>query len=77
MKNISLALFAALILLGWTSLAAGVIAVFAGDPQFSSHVKAPVQQQAPELGPQDLAPMYSGAPCPTDQKPDASVPCEA
>ena len=76
MKNTSLALFAALILLGWTSLAAGVIAVFAGDPEFSSHVKPPALQ-APELPPKDLAPMYSGAPCPTDQEPDASVPCEA
>jgi hypothetical protein len=70
MKNTTLVLFAALILIGWTLLAAGVIAVFAGQPDASMrshhHVEKP------------QAPMLSDAPCPLfDENPDASVPCPA
>ena len=74
MKNTSLALFAALILLGWTSLAAGVIAVFAGQPEFSTQVH---QHVVPEAAPKKLAPLYSDVPCEPDSSLDASVPCEA
>ena len=45
--NLSLALFAALILLGWTALAAGVIAVFAGEPQVSSHYQPQAEPTPP------------------------------
>ncbi len=71
--NLSLALFAALILLGWTALAAGVIAVFAGEPQVSSHYQ---QRGAPVLAPALVS--DSEAPCPMRvEVPDASVPCSA
>lgn len=47
MNNRALLLFAVLVLVGWTALAAGVIAVFAGEPNASMqshhHVKPPVQ----------------------------------
>lgn len=69
MKNTSLALFAALIILGWTSLAAGVIAVFAGQPDVSA--RAHRHEPAPE--PLQL---LTDAPCPTEVL-DASVPCPA
>ncbi|MDP1826912.1 MAG: hypothetical protein Q8L48_26805 [Archangium sp.] len=70
MKNTSLALFAALILVGWTSLAAGVIAVFAGQPDVSSraHRHVPAEQPVQQL--------LTDAPCPTEAV-DASVPCPA
>jgi hypothetical protein len=64
MKNSSLALFAAVILIGWTSMAAGVIATFAGQPAFSSRahqhheVVAPVEVDSP-------APLYSNSAAPT------------
>ena len=71
--NLTLALFAALILLGWTSLAAGVIAVFAGEPEVSSHVH---QHAAPEPSPALLS--DSDTPCPLRvEVPDASVPWSA
>ena len=70
--NLSLALFAALILLGWTALAAGVIAVFAGEPQVSSHYQQPVEPTA------EPALVSDSAPCPMRvETPDASVPCSA
>ena len=75
MKTTTLILFALLILIGWTSLAAGVLAAFAGEPNVSmrthQHELAP-----PERVPTE--PLYSGRPCPNvgDQTPDASVPCE-
>ncbi|MFZ5443432.1 MAG: hypothetical protein ACOZQL_25720 [Myxococcota bacterium] len=76
MKNLPLALFAALILLGWTALAAGVIAVFAADPTASSrkhdHV---VPAHGFEI---ESTPLLSDAPCPTKPEAlDGSVPCEA
>ncbi|MDP2275685.1 MAG: hypothetical protein Q8N23_03245 [Archangium sp.] len=71
MKNISLAVFAALILLGWTALAAGVIAVFAGQPTVST-------QLHPHEPPPEPPALFSDAPCPTGvPPPDASVPCSA
>lgn len=75
MKNTTLILFALLILVGWTALAAGVFAVFAGEPDFSRRAHQHQEQVAPL--PQE--PLYSGRPCeqPGDQTPDASVPCEA
>lgn len=76
MKNTSLALFAALILLGWTSLAAGVIAVFAGQPDVSA--RAHQHEAPPTPVPHREPALFSDAPpCPVDQSPDASVPCEA
>ncbi len=76
MKNLSLALFAALILLGWTALAAGVIAVFAGQPTVSTRVHPHELPPEPPEPPALLS--DSDAPCPTgDQLPDASVPCSA
>ena len=75
MKTFSLPLFAAVILLGWTALAAGVIAVFAGQPTISS------KPHPHELPPQPEPPALfsdSEAPCPAgEQSPDASVPCSA
>lgn len=73
MKNTTLLLFALLILVGWTSLAAGVIAVFHGAPDAS--MRAHQHELAPVL-PEE--PLYSGRPCPSGsgQTPDASVPCE-
>ena len=71
--NLTLALFAALILVGWTSLAAGVIAVFAGEPKVSTHVH---QHVAPEVAPAFVS--DSETPCPLRvEVPDASVPCSA
>lgn len=71
MKNLSLTLFAALILLGWTTLAAGVIAVFAGQPTLST-------KPHPHEAPPEPPALFSDAPCPTgEQPPDASVPCSA
>jgi hypothetical protein len=58
MKNTTLALFAALILLGWTSLAAGVIAVFAGQPDVSARA------HSHELAPEPVQ-LFTDAPCPT------------
>lgn len=59
MKNSSLVLFAAVILLGWTSLAAGLIASFAGQPAFVSrahgHQPAPTEVSVP-------GPLYSNVP---------------
>jgi hypothetical protein len=69
MKNTSLALFAALILFGWTSLAAGVIAVLAGQPDFS--------RRAHQHAPAEPIQLLTDAPCPTGQPLDASVPCPA
>ena len=76
MKNSSLVLFAALILLGWTSLAAGVIAAFAAEPTVSMkvHPHEPPQPAQPRPA------LYSDSegPCPAvTEAPDASVPCEA
>lgn len=72
MKNTSLALFAALILLGWTSLAAGVIAVFAGQPEVSAR---PHQHEPPPAPP---ALFSDRPPCPIGvEAPDASIPCSA
>lgn len=71
--NLTLAFFAALILLGWTSLAAGVIAVFAGEPTVSSHVHP---HKTPAVEPALLS--DSETPCPLRvEAPDASVPCSA
>jgi hypothetical protein len=75
MKNTSLALFAALILLGWTALATGVIAVFAGAPEVTSkahsHGPQPVVTEEPAL-------FSDSKPCPAVPEPvDASVPCSA
>lgn len=59
MKTTSLALFAALVLFGWTSLAAGALAVLFADPAFSSrphqHQVAPVPE--PEQAPLKSAPL--------------------
>jgi hypothetical protein len=75
MKNTTLILFALLILLGWTSLAAGVLATFNAEPHFSTRAH-PHQVAPPPAAPE--APLYSGRPCPTggDQTPDASVLCD-
>lgn len=58
MKNTALALFASLIFFGWTALAAGVIAGFAGAPALATHAHrhhdAPVRAVEP-------APLYSDA----------------
>ena len=71
MKNSSLALFAALILVGWTSLAAGVLAIFAGQPDVSAHAHRHERAAAPPM-------LFSFMPGPTDSEPpDASVPCPA
>lgn len=72
MKNTSLALFAALILLGWTSLAAGVIAAFAGQPDISMKV----HPHEPPPAPPALLSGSEGCP-PVTETPDASVPCSA
>ena len=76
MKNSTLALFAALILFGWTSLAAGVIAVFAGQADFSARVHHHGLPPAPE--PSDVdgpAPLLSDIPCPPPV--DPADPCPA
>ena len=59
MKNSSLVVFAAIILVGWTSLAAGVIASLAGEPAFVSHAHG--HQGAPEEV-SVPGPLYSNAP---------------
>lgn len=56
MNHTALALFASLILFGWTSLAAGVIATFAGQPGFSSHAHRHV------VVPSESAPLVAAAP---------------
>ena len=73
MKNTTLILFALLILLGWTALAAGVFAAFAGAPDVSTRAH---QHQLVPVVPEE--PLYSGRPCKPAgaQTPDASVPCE-
>lgn len=75
MKNTTLILFALLILIGWTSLAAGVIAVLAGEPTVSMRTHQHQLAPPPRV---PVEPLYSGRPCPNggDQTPDASVPCE-
>lgn len=81
MSNKTIVLFAVLVVVGWTTLAAGVIAVFQGEPTVSvqshHHVKPP-QPKAPE------GPMLSedcggdGSECHCDQVGlDGSVPCSA
>lgn len=67
MKTSSLIAFAALILLGWTTLAGGVIAVFAGDPTASQRSHSHVEEVAPTP--------HDDAPCVADKAADASVPC--
>ncbi len=75
MKNTTLALFAVLVLLGWTTLAAGVIASFAGQADVSLKVYRPIEPRGgPGAEPERL---ISDAPCPLDGSPDASVPCPA
>ncbi len=57
MKNTTLALFASLIFFGWTALAAGVLAGFAGAPALATQAHrhdAPVMVEEP-------APLYSDA----------------
>ncbi len=73
MKNISLISFALLILIGWTALAMGVIAAFAGAPEVSTRSH---RHPLPPWVPPD--PLISGRPCPATgtQTSDASVPCE-
>ena len=73
MKNSTLFLFSLLILVGWTALAAGVFAVFAGEPEVSMQVH---QHEVTPVPPEE--PLFSGRPCPPagSQTPDASVPCE-
>ncbi|MGV3622376.1 MAG: hypothetical protein ACO1OB_16280 [Archangium sp.] len=74
MKTPSLIAFGAVILIGWTSLAGGVIAVFAGDPAASRKSHDHVEEVAPL---KDQGPLISDAPCAFDVAPDASVPCPA
>lgn len=74
MKTPSLIVFGAVILIGWTSLAGGVIAVFAGDPASSHKSHTHQEEIAPTL---DQGPLISDAPCAFDAAPDASVPCPA
>lgn len=74
MKTPSLIVFGAVILVGWTSLAGGVIAAFAGDPA-ASHKSHTHQEEAAPV--EDQGPLISDAPCAFDVVPDASVPCPA
>lgn len=75
MKTLVLPLFAALILLGWTALAAGAIAALAGEPDFVSQRHHHRATPAPTPEP---PPLISGTPpCDAASSRDASVPCEA
>lgn len=75
MKNISLALFVTLMLLGWTALVGGVIAVLAADPAASWHKHDHV---IPNHGVEPPAtPLLSDAPCPLGERPDAAGLCPA
>ncbi len=75
MKTLPLALFAALILLGWTGLAAGVIAAFAGEPGVTSQAH---QHQLEVHGVKPEPQLLSETPpCPLEQAVDGSVPCSA
>jgi hypothetical protein len=76
MKNLSLIAFALMILLGWTAVAAGMIAALAGEPNVITrqhdHKIAPL--------PEGTTPsLYSRVPCPVvpAEGMDGSVPCEA
>lgn len=64
MKTPSLIAFGALILIGWTTLAGGVIAVFAGDSAAS---------RKPHLHQERVVPHVEEAPLMSDA-PDAAVP---
>lgn len=66
--------FGALILIGWTTLAGGVIAVFAADPAASRKSHQHFEQPAP-VAPE--APLMSDAPCDQSGALDGSVPCPA
>lgn len=74
MKTISLALFSAVILLGWTSLAAGALASLAGAP---AAVNKPHRHQVPKKPVVEPAPLLSDAPCHLDGASHAAVPCSA
>lgn len=72
----TIALFAALMLVGWTLVAGGVIAMFAAEPAVSSRAHThELELDAPTL----RAPMYSGDdPCLGSAAGlDAAVPCPA
>lgn len=76
MKTLALPLFAALILLGWTALAAGAIAALAGEPDFVSQRHQ--HRAAPPPVAEEPAPLISGTPqCDPATSTDASVPCGA
>lgn len=72
----TLILFGALVLLGWTTLAAGVIAVFEGEPTVSMKTykqpKPAVVEENDETGP-----LLSDCPRGGSSGLDASVPCSA
>ncbi|MBL8910931.1 MAG: hypothetical protein JNM17_09540 [Archangium sp.] len=72
----TLILFGALVLLGWTTLAAGVIAVFEGEPTVSMKTYKP---QKPEVLEQndETGPLLSDCPRGGSSGLDASVPCSA
>lgn len=74
MKNAPL-IALVLVVLGWTALAAGVIATLAGHPAVIStphHHRAPPARMKPVSAPL----LSSDAPCPADGV-DAAVPCQA
>lgn len=72
----TLILFGALVLLGWTAMAAGVIAVFAGEPTVSMQSHRHLErQQLPEVT--EPGPLLSNCPNGGSSAPDASVPCSA
>lgn len=70
MKTPSLIAFGAMILIGWTALAGGVIAAFAGDPSASRHSHTHEEKIEPV---RDEGPLLSDAPCEVVE----SVPCPA
>ncbi|MFO0593966.1 MAG: hypothetical protein U0228_01645 [Myxococcaceae bacterium] len=68
-SRVALVVFALLVILGWTALAAGVIAVFQGEPNASMHSHHHIEKK-----PNDDGPMLSD--CPEGPVDDAGV-CSA
>ncbi|MFT3707049.1 MAG: hypothetical protein QM817_05205 [Archangium sp.] len=74
MSKLTLIFFGALILIGWTTLAAGVIAVFEGEPTVSMQSHHHIEPPNPEFT--EPGPLMSND-CPAGPGLDASVPCSA
>lgn len=70
MNKLTLVLFGALILIGWTALAAGVIAVFEGEPTVSMQSHQHIEPLNPEFS--EPGPLLSDC---SDDGLDGSVPC--